>query len=692
MQRKQVPPVSDFWLQLRQRKLVQWAVAYIAVAFALLQGVDIVAQQFGWPEGVRRGITLALVVGFFVTLILAWYHGERGEQRVTGIELLILAAVLAVGGGFLWRYARAPAPVAPAASSVAVAPAANASGRIPAKSIAVLPFENLSADKGNEYFASGMQDMILTKLAGIGDLKVISRTSTEKYKSRPDNLRTVAAELGVATILEGSVQKAGDQVLINVQLIDAASDNHLWADAYSRKLDNIFGVEGEVAQKVAEALEAKLTPAETAHVAEAPTRNAAAFDAFLQAEEQAKKADASESQATYLAADADYLQAIALDPGFALAYARLAYNQLNRHWFATPLTASQLATTKTYADRALALAPNLPEAHLALGFYDYWGFRKYAAANHEFKRALALAPNNANALVGLAFVARRSGQMAQALMYLKQAVAISPRDPMLLREYGVTFMIVRRYAEADTQVRRSLILSPDSAGSYDDLQQIQLLGFGDADAARKATKTLPGWRIDAANFVAGDIMWLANSRTYADVFSRRFDAALHGWDSAPTDTEEQRRTAQAARIAISLLAGRRAQVRPECEQLAPSLRAALAQDPESLSLLQQLSWIEVCLGRNAEAVALAQRAVAVLPISNDSFFGTYQLVGLAQIAAWADAPDLALQTIRQLLAIPAGAAMSMKRLELDPVWDPLRKDPRFQALLKTDGSKSGASQ
>ncbi len=672
--------MNEFFRRLGQRKLVQWALAYVAAAFALLQGIDIIAQRFAWPDSIERIFIVASCIGFFFVLVLAWYHGERGAQRVTGVELLILALLLGVGGGFLWQFVgssqerivnSAARPATPDESPSAV----------DRKSIAVLPFENLSEDKGNAYFADGMQDMILTKLAGIGDLKVISRTSTQKYQSRPDNLKTVAAELGVATILEGSVQKAGDQVLINVQLIDAASDNHLWAEAYSRRLDNIFGVEGEVAQKVADALKARLTPDETAHVAEAPTRNAAAFDVFLQAEEQAQEADASESQATYLAADADYLQAIALDPGFALAYARLALNQLNRHWFATPLTASQLATTKAYADRALALAPNSPEAHLALGFFDYWGFREYAAASTEFKRALALAPNNVDALLGLAFVARRSGQMTEALTYLKQAVAVSPRDPMVRREYGLTFMILRRYADADAQVRRSLILSPESAGSYDDLLTIQLFGFGDADATHNAVSSLPGWRINATS-TAGDIIGLANTRTYADVFARRFDVALHAWDSAPTETEEQRRTGQAARIAISLLAGRGMQVRPECAQLAPSLRAALAQDPQSLSLLQQLSWVEVCLGRNAEAIALAQRAVALLPISKDSFFGTYQLVGLAQIAAWADAPDVALKTLRQLLEMPAGAAVSIERLKLDPVFDPLRKDPRFQKLIE----------
>ena len=690
--------MADPWQRLKQRKLVQWALAYIAAAWALLQALGLAADTYDWPHDVMRVAFAVIALGFVVALVLAWYHGERGVQRLTGTELLILALLLAIGGGLLWRFERAAPssdnpdaaqrnpgktnPDSVAGTTSSGLPVATAQAvPIPAKSIAVLPFESLSEDKGNAYFADGMQDLILTKLAGIGDLKVISRTSTKKYASRPDNLKTVARQLGVATILEGSVQKVGDQVLINVQLIDAASDSHLWAQAYSRKLDNIFGVEGEVAQKVADALKAKLTPAETARVAEAPTRNAAALDAFLQAGELAQKATTSQSEATYLAADTDYLQAIALDPGFALAYARLAYNQLNRDWFVTPLTAAQLATTKAYADHALALAPNLPDAHLALGFYYYWGFRKYDAATIEFKRALALVPNNVDALAGLAYVARRSGQVAQALTYLKQAVEISPRDPVLVGSYGETFMLSRRYKQADTLLRRALILSPDNAGAYDDMLQLKLFGFGDADAARKAVKSLPDWRIAYGNVLAGDIMYLVNTRTYADVFARRFDTALHAWDSAPTETQEQRRTGQAARIVIKLLAGRGRQARPDCEQLAPSLQSALAQDPKSLSLLQQSSWVDVCLGRNAEANALAQRAVAALPISKDSYSGTYQLVGLAQIAAWTDAPGVAVKTIRQLLAMPAGGVMSIERLKLDPVWDPLRKDPAFQSLL-----------
>lgn len=222
--------MDEFLNRLRERKLVQWALAYAAFAFALLQGLDIVAQQFGWADGVRRGITIVLVVGFFITLVLAWYHGERGVQRVSGTELMILTLLLAIGGAFLWRFAATAG--APERSSIAgTAGSKDTAQRNPGsagstaavatpaeKSIAVLPFENLSDDKANAYFASGMQDMILTKLAAIAGLKVISRTSTEKYASHPDDLKTIGRQLGVATILEGSVQKSGNQVLINVQL------------------------------------------------------------------------------------------------------------------------------------------------------------------------------------------------------------------------------------------------------------------------------------------------------------------------------------------------------------------------------------------------------------------------------------------------------------------------------------------
>src|SRR6266702_5174356 len=269
--------MSEFLQRLKQRKLVQWTLAYVAAAFALLQGVDIVAQRFGWPEQTMRLVIVALSVGLFVTLVLAWYHGERGAQRVTGTELVILALLLSLGGGFLWRFAsasRRPSDRTAAVSSLAPLAISN-------KSIAVLPFENRSRDPDNAYFADGIQDEILTRLAKIADLKVISRTSTQHYKSAPENLSEIARQLGVAHIVEGSVQKSGDSVRVNVQLIKAANDSHLWADTFDRKLSDIFSVESDIAKSVADQLRAKITGQEERIIAAKPTDNPEAYDAYL---------------------------------------------------------------------------------------------------------------------------------------------------------------------------------------------------------------------------------------------------------------------------------------------------------------------------------------------------------------------------------------------------------------------------
>src|SRR5258705_3734138 len=271
--------MTEFFQRLKQRKLVQWAIAYVAVAFALLQGIDIVAQQFGWPEGVRRGITLGLIVGFFVTLVLAWYHGERGAQRVGDTELLIIGLVLALGGGFLWRFAAARS----ADNKTATMPNESRSV-INAKSIAVLPFENLSRDPDNAYFTDGVQDEILTYLAKIADLKVISRTSVLQYKSGvARNLREIAQQLGVANVVEGSVQRSGNRVRVNAQLIDARTDAHLWAQTYDRDLADVFAIQSEIAKAIADQLQAKLSPSEKKAIEQPPTSDLTAFDQYSRA-------------------------------------------------------------------------------------------------------------------------------------------------------------------------------------------------------------------------------------------------------------------------------------------------------------------------------------------------------------------------------------------------------------------------
>lgn len=691
--------MAEFLVRLKQRKLVQWALAYVAFAFALIQGVDVVASQFGWPESLRRGITLALGVGFVVTLVIAWYHGEKGRQRVSGPELLLIALVLAIGGGAVWYFGRigvqgaatpavAKAPVASSAvakaqaSPLSSAPTAIAAQPVPAKSIAVLPFENLSNDSSNEYFVAGMQGMILTKLGDIGELKVIARTSTADYASHPEDTKTIGQQLGVATLLEGNVQKAGNEVLIEVRLVNAGSGNQIWAQTYQRTLDNVFGVEGEVAQKVADALKAKLSPVEQQNVAAIPTTNPQAWEAFLKAESLAYKAQDSAQETDYLAANVAYRKAIALDRGFALAYARLAYNQMNGHWFAQHLSPEQLAGVKATAERALALAPELPQAHLALGYYDYWGFRRYDDAVTQFRRTLALAPNDVAALTGLAYIARRRGDFEQALTTLRQVLALAPRDRLYWSEYGTTYLVLRRYSQAVEQLKISLSLDPDFLDARDFYVRALLFGFGNVSEARVVFGPSLQWRISAANLLAGDAYNLIGPRAYIDVFDHRFDAALHDWDSESVPTDGDRLVERVARVAIEVIADRQAAVRTECEKLKPVLDAALAQNPDALGALQRSSWVDVCLGQNAEAIVAARRAAEVLPLGKDAYFGAMQLVGLAQIEAHAGQPDKAIDLIQQLLTIPAGESISVTRLRLDPIWDPLRGNPRFQALLK----------
>ncbi len=452
--------MSEFFLRLKQRKLVQWALAYVAAAFALLQGIDIIAQQFGWPEGVRRGITLALVIGFLVTLVLAWYHGERGAQKVTGAELLILALLLSLGGVFLWRHSTAAAPPSPLAalpSPVATPPAV-----IPAKSIAVLPFENLSDEKANAYFAEGVQDEILTRLAHVADLKVISRTSTAKYKSAPDNLREIAQQLGVANILEGSVQKAGEQVRITAQLINAQSDSHLWANTYDRKLSDTFAVESDVAQTIVSALEAKLSGAEQKALSARPTENTEAYQLYLKGRFFWNKRTGAD-----LKIAAGYFErAVAEDPSYASAYAGLAQADLLIPVFGAGRPTEYFPKAEVATQRAVALDDQSAEGQSALAMIRFFEFR-FQDAEHEFHRALQANPNYATAHHWLGnSLYTTLGRFDEAIKESQRAVELDPLSLIINADLGSTLMIARRYDDAIAQLRRTLALDGNFAYAH----------------------------------------------------------------------------------------------------------------------------------------------------------------------------------------------------------------------------------
>ena len=447
--------MSDFVQRLRERKLVQWALAYVAGAFALLQAVDIVAQRFGWPESIERALIVALAVGFFIALVVAWYHGEKGAQRISGTELTILALLLAIGGAILWRYAPADSDRSTAATSK-VATAAGTrqpSAPIVEKSIAVLPFENLSDDKSNAYFAEGIQDEILTRLSKIADLKVISRTSTAKYKSAPDNLREIANQLGVANILEGSVQKSNDQVRINVQLINAMTDAHLWADIYDRKLTDIFVVESDVAKTIADTLQAKLSGSEQHALSARPTENAEAYQLYLKGRFFWNKRTAADLRKSIGFFD----EAIARDPNYALAYAALAQAELLLPGYDGGAPNEWFPKAESAAKQALKLDDGSSDAHAALGMVKQLYQFDSLGAIAEFERAIQLNPNDATAHHWLANHSLSSlCQVDREIAGMKRALELDPLSLIINANLGQAYIYARRFDDAVAQMRKTL--------------------------------------------------------------------------------------------------------------------------------------------------------------------------------------------------------------------------------------------
>ena len=360
--------MNEFFRRLKQRKVVQWTLAYVAAAFALLQGIDIVAQRFGWPEQTMRFVIIALTIGLFVSLVLAWYHGERGAQRVTGTELLILALLLAIGGGLLWRFvsiARGPTE-----QSVAALPAAETKSEINANSVAVLAFDNLSDDKGSEYFSDGISEELLTVLQKIPGLHVAARTSAFSFKGRNATAQEIGQKLGVAHLVEGSVRKAGDVVRIAARLTQANTGEEQWSENYTRNLKDVFAVQTELAQTIVEQLKGQLAggaanpeakaaiQAQVQAAEKGGTKNVEAHEAYLQGRFFLNRHSEKETDQ----ARAAFERAVELDPKFALAWAGLAQTHVWDCMYATEGGQNEfnehLAAARDAVERALALEPD----------------------------------------------------------------------------------------------------------------------------------------------------------------------------------------------------------------------------------------------------------------------------------------------------------------------------------------------
>jgi TolB-like protein len=675
---------KTFFGELKRRNVYKVAIAYGVVAWLLMQIASQIFPFFEIPNWAVRLVVLLLVIGFPVALILAWAFEltpegiKRAEDvdvsksvtRKTGrkLDFFIIAVLVLVIAALLFQRLR---PNVPSAVSSSLE-----------KSIAVLPFENLSEEKANAYFADGIQDEILIKLAGIGDLKVISRSSVAKYKSKPEDLKTVARELGVAAVLEGSVQKAGDKVRINVQLLDARIDTHLWAKSYDRDLKDVFAVESEVAQEIADTLRAKLSPSQSDALATAPTHDTEAYDLFLKGEYEEHQAESVLNAEAFDRAQTFYRQALARDRNFALAYARLGYSELYRHWFIANLTSAELTEVKSNIERALAIAPASSDAHLALSVFYYWGKRDYDPALRELDRVTELQPNNADARGFYGYIYRRRGEWQRSLAEFDRAVELNPRDPIIPANIGATYIALRRWSDAEHELTRALALDPHNALAARLLARTYIDSTGDIRRARQAFDGVPAE--SQLNFNPnewGVIAMMVDERVYLDVFEKHFTDALKAWDVATSNTPEARLRQLEAQVGIQVLAGQGAVAKSDCEHTRALLEARLGERPEDRISLTALAWVYVCLGRNADALRVARQAADSLPIENDAFAGPNFLAGLAEIEARTGRAEDAVKILRQLITAPAGQFISIARLKIDPVWDPIRDYPDFQKLI-----------
>ncbi len=691
--------LSNFFAELKRRRVYRVAIGYAIAAWLVVQIGSTVLPTFHVPEWVLQALIVLVALGFPVALMLGWAFDitpsgieetpERSSSAVNrkngwllGAAGLVIACV-AIGAYSLWHRSAAPklendSPLSAPAITVPAAPLRSA---IPEKSIAVLPFENLSEDKANAFFASGIQDEILTSLAKISGLKVVSRTSTARYQSAPENLSDIARALGVAHILEGSVQKAGEKVHVNVQLIRADTDAHIWAESYDRTLADIFGVEAEVARSVADELRAKLSPEEKARVETKPTQNSEAYVLFLRATEYAE--DPSDLLENEQKAVESFEKAIAIDPGFALARARLSLVLAHIYLDFEP-TEEIAKRAHAQAEESLRLQPDLAEGHHARAMCLYWINKEYAAALEELGKALRLLPNNADIEADMSYIRRRQGRWSDALAGLKHALVLDPGNASIAHEYFTTLCSVRDWAAAATAGERAAALAVNYPMIRVEVSYLGLWVQGDTTSLRKQLAALPP-EIDPDGQVTA-------ARWDAALVAHDFDAANKAVNACRSETVLSSfggiATPKSYLLGcVALAQGDRARALPLFESARITFESQALATPLDAFRHAQLGLLYAYLGRKDDAIREGRRAVELLPESKDAVAGPFYAATLALIYARTGEPDQALPLIERLLTTPAEltpqfeANITLPELRLRWQWDPLRSDPRFQKIL-----------
>jgi TolB-like protein/Tfp pilus assembly protein PilF len=685
----------NFFAELKRRNVYKVAVAYAVVAWLLIQVATQVFPFFEIPNWAVQLVVLVLVIGFPIATVLSWAfemtpEGIKREAEVDRAKsiprkarrkltaLVVLLAALAAGL-MVFRFLRSQ-------SALEKEKPTSLAAEVDSKSIAVLPFENLSDEKANAYFADGIQDEILTRLSQIADLKVISRTSTQRYKSAPENLPEIARQLGVAHVLEGSVQKQGDAVHVTVQLIKAATDSHVWADSFDRKLTDIFSVESEIAKAIADQLQVHLTGREKQVIAAKPTENPEAYDAYLRGLAYTMKTQ--NTPANYLGAQTYFREAVRLDPKFALAWALLAYVDA-RGYHTTNLqpTVALREEARQAFETALALDVNLGEAWIAKGYYHYGCVNDFETAVRCYEQARKFLPNSSRIPQSLAFVARDRGQWERSESYFNEAERLDPRNVSLLTRHAQFYIALRRFPEALRKLDQILAIAP---GDIDALVEKAAIAQAEGDLPGAATL------LAQVQPAAGDpTAWetLAYQaileRRPAEIISRLKEVLAKPDPAVGYLNGELRFWLGWAQE----VAGDHATAQETWREARTELEIFLKDQPENWSLLDDLALIASGLGDKAAAFTLVERAIALHPIEKDAANSPQSIDILARIAARLGEPDRAIDALQKILSISCngglatGMPLTSALLQLDPMFDSLRGNLRFQKLANSSGPK-----
>jgi TolB-like protein/Tfp pilus assembly protein PilF len=660
--------MTGFFEEVRRRKVYRVAAAYIIAAGGIIQLASAAFPAWELPNWVLRLVIVLLLMGFPIALILAWAYDitaqgvratpapamPRSHRRRNIVMLVATGMIISAAAGFF---------LLPRVSAHKCD-----------KSIAVLPFENLSAEKENAYFADGIQDDVLTNLSKIGDLKVISRTSVMPYRGKASNVREIGKTLGVGAILEGSVRRIGNRVRVNVQLINADTDEHMWAEDYDRDLTDVFAIQTDLAQQIVRELQAKLSPMEKAQIERRPTENGEAYLAFMEGHEIFYRPDKFRSNTEK--AEQLFEKATQLDPNFAGAFAALArvHEWTYRDFDPTP---ARKERARAAAMEALRLQPNLPEAHLAMGFYYYYCERDYQGALNEFAIAKLSLPNSPEVYMAIGAIERRQGKWKESTANLEKAATLSPKDSWVLQNLGDNYYANKNFETAEKIFDRAIEAAPQSLGPRAEKANLAVAWKGDLSVMEKELTQLPAG-VDPDGLVTFSRMQLL-------LLQRKFADALALIKQSPQEIFHYDKPREFFEGAIYAFLNDKEKAVAAFERARPVAENALRESPDDASRHIILGLILAGLGQKEAAMAEGKRAVELLPESQDALEGPKMTVALAQIYAWTGESDQALQLLEHSLSIPNGVTIPF--LRLDPMWDPLRSDPRFQALIDRHEAK-----